>query len=40
MVENARADQGAERRLAQLDRALDKVDRSDPILSVRAGSRR
>ena len=32
VVEEARADQRAERRLAQLDRALDEVDRGDPIL--------
>ncbi len=36
VVEKAGADQRAERRLAQLDRALDEVDRRDPILAVRA----
>ena len=35
VVEEARADERAERRLAELDRALDEVDRGDPILPVR-----
>ena len=41
VVEEAGADQRAEGRLAQLDRALDEVDRRDSILAVaRARSRR
>ena len=36
VVEEAGADQRAERRLAELDGALDEVDRGDPILAVRA----
>ena len=41
VVEEARADQRAEGRLAQLDGALDEVDRGDPVLAVaRARSRR
>src|SRR6266511_4116817 len=36
VVEEAGADQRAERRLAQLGRALDEVDRCDSILAVRA----
>ena len=36
VVEKAGADQRAEGRLAQFDRALDEVDRRDSILAVRA----
>ena len=36
VVEEAGADQRAERRLAELDGALDEVDRGDPVLAVRA----
>ena len=36
MVEKTRADQRAEGRLAQLDRALDEVDRGDSVLAVHA----
>ena len=36
VVEKAGADQRAEGGLAQLDRALDEVDRGDPVLAVRA----
>ena len=36
MVEEARADERAEGGLAELDRALDEVDRGDPVLAVGA----
>ena len=36
VVEEAGADQRAEGRLAELDRALDEVDGGDPVLAVRA----
>jgi hypothetical protein len=33
VVQEARADQGAERRRAQLDGPADQVDRGDPVLA-------
>jgi hypothetical protein len=36
VVEEARADQRAERRLAQADGPGDEVDGGDPVLAVRA----